>query len=1185
MQFSIPIYRSRAQWGEVVWHTVGLGEFNQVSRGRSEMRIESQIINALRREIRKCPPSRLDQFVLSRGLQFERVQLELSLRSAGKRRKFSGVFPIIIEPRWANLEERMMVAYHPLDQHRWFPYDSSRPLEEQATAYWQRAWADVSDWQIREFMTDSKDSLKIISFNSSIAQLLDRIKKRKDTLYGNFALAGGGARKGSLSILHQVGTNLTPLGARGNLETGMPREPYRSQLSQLLAGKKKTSALLVGPSGSGKSTLVRQLVVDMLEADDYTSHRNLDRVWNVWQLSGRRLIAGMSYVGEWEERCVELLEAARKSQVVLWIDDLHAWGRIGQSRQSERALADLFRGPIARGELLVVGECTRAQLQQLEEDAPGLAGVLGKIFVEATDAPETMRMLLYESRKLEVGSNVRFSPLAFRTIIDVGGGLISAQSMPGKSLELMRALARDVSEDAPEVTPSEVVSLLSSRTGVPSLLLEHERIIDPVVLRKDLERQVIGQDEAVDAMVDLVLKIKSSLTGNRRPWGVYLFTGPTGTGKTEMAKTLAAYLYGDESRLVRFDMSEYATPDAPSRLIGDRYRPEGVLTAQVRQQPFCVVLFDEIEKAHPSVLNLMLQMFDEGRLTDAAGNEADFRHAVIVMTSNLGASQNATMGFGEDSSAHLHDQMRAVQNFFAPEIFNRIDSVVRFGPLNMQVARIIAKKELAKLMARRGLTERDVFIRMSRTVVDMVAREGFDARDGARSLKRYLERNVAGLLAEEIVARPGNDMRVMRLWRDRRTGDLDLQGDTLREADLMAEASRLEPLLERNVEELEAQLPDAIDFLDELADSDELATLSSTLREHLSEYQVVTDDGEADDAFDEDGLGGIADQIYNLELMRVKLRDFRDKLREYYEAFVEDDIAWRTEMEVMTDLAPFDYSDAKDGWNIQAPEPRHKRRLMRRQDAHPDIQRMNQEQLLEQLAEVYFLRRALSRVHDPTRHAIFVEIFRVGQVHKRKRFGDVRSGFVEQFARAIGMERGEVEQWALINSGGSVSSKGPDRDSLLSALDEHEPAHVVLRLVGLCIRDVFEGDDGAHVRLSLGTTPEIVRVKVSHADPEITAMELIERHLAEREAYEEALETGASLPRDPDAIGRLVRRLRFDLPEDERAFTIEIEDYGLAWTSRRHVRQLRQALHPMWMLRMGSMDESLFAQTVNKEEE
>lgn len=1181
MQFSVPIYRARVEWGEVVWHTVGLGEFNKERRGRSEMRIEHQITGDLRAEIQKCPPSRLDQFVLSRGLQFERIQLELSLRSGGKRRKFAGLFPIIIEPRWANGEERMFVAYHPLDQRNWFPYDPGRSLEEQATSFWQRAWAEVSDWRIKEFMTDSKDSLKIISFNSRIRQLLDRIKKRKDTLYGDFALAGGGSRKGSLSILYQVGSNLTPLGARGNLESGMPREPYRSQLAQLLAGKKKTSALLIGPSGSGKSTLIRQLVVDMLEADDYISHRNLDRVWNVWQLSGRRLIAGMSYVGEWEERCVELLEAARGKKVVLWIDDLHAWGRIGQSRQSDRALADLFRGPIARGELLVVGECTRPQFQQLEEDAPGLAGVLGKVFVEPTDGPETMRMLLHESRKIEVSTQARFNPLAFRTIIDVGGGLISAQSMPGKSLELMRALARDISPSEPDVTPSRVVSLLSSRTGVPSLLLEQDQVIDPVVLQKDLERQVIGQDEAIDAMIDLILKIKSSMTGAQRPWGVYLFTGPTGTGKTEMAKTLAAYLYGDESRLVRFDMSEYATPDAPMRLIGDRYNPDGVLTSQVRQQPFCVVLFDEIEKAHPSVLNLMLQLFDEGRLTDAAGNEADFRHAVVVMTSNLGASKNATMGFGEDASAHLHDQLRAVQDFFAPEIFNRIDRIVRFGPLTMQVARIIAKKELAKLMARRGLTERDVFIRMSRTVVDMVAKEGFDSRDGARSLKRYLERNVAGLLAEEIVARPGTDMRVMRLWRDRRTGELDLDGDTLKEVDLMAEASRLEPLLGRRVDQLETQLPEAIAFLDELAESDELAMLSSSLRGHLSKFQVAI--RKENDDFEDEALGGIADQIYNLELMRVRLREFRDRLREYYEAFVEEDLAWIKAEEVMMDLAPFDYSDTKEGWDIQMNSPRHKRRQLRRKDASPQIPRMNQEQLLEQLAEVYFLKRALQNVHDPTRHAICVEIFRVGQVHKRKRFGDVRSGFVEQFARAIAQERGEVEQWALVNSDGSVTSQGPDRDSLMSALEEHEPTHVVLKLVGLCIRDIFEGDDGAHVRLSLGTTPEIVRVKVSQANPELSAPEIIANHLVAREAYEEALETGGELPPDPDDIGQLVRRLRFDLPEDDSAFTVEVEDYGLAWTSRRHVRHLRQALHPVWMLRMGSMDDSLLVEPADEE--
>ncbi|MCA9708882.1 MAG: ATP-dependent Clp protease ATP-binding subunit, partial [Myxococcales bacterium] len=812
------------------------------------------------------------------GRTLEVVELSLSLPSQGRR--VHGRFPVVLEPRSRGPGERepLRCAFHPLRPDEWFPAPPGEPLAERAAAYFRERWDELDDERIDELRAHPRDRLRLVSMSLRTKNL--RAKLEKEQTQG--VRAGDGPRVRGRALLTQLAVDQTRRAVDGRLPCGRPRQPLRDRLAQLVGGRRRVSVLLVGPSGCGKSTLVRQLVHDLLAADDYPSHRNYDRVHPVYRLAGRRIIAGMSYLGQWEQRCVDVVEAAREAGAVLWVEDLHAWGRLGETRQSDRSLATFFRGPVARGELAMVGECTALQHQQLLDDAPGFAAAFTTLYVEPTDEAETMRMLVHEARGLELRHRVAFDPRALRTIYELGRALGSGRAQPGRALDLLRSLAttddvrsfdlreaeaaarrgrkieaikayravtgdglldsknaveqfmaagrwplRGAAVDPPplvvrseraadfghhpepaELGPQAVIRRLALRTGLPEVLLSPHRSLALDRVRAELSAQVMGQGTAVEAMAQLVLRLKAGLADPSRPYGVYLFTGPTGTGKTELAKCLAEYLYGSTARLVRLDMSEYGDPGAPARLIGDRAQPEGTLTSRVRLQPFCVVLLDEVEKAHPSVLNLMLQLFDDGRLTDAAGTVVDFTHVVVVMTSNLGARAAPPAGFGSRVHASTTEVDAAVRDFFPPELFNRIDRVVPFDPLDAAAATQIARRELERLLTRRGLTERSVYVRFTDAVVRRVVAEAFDPRYGARSLKRWLEDRVGAWLADEIAAQPVAGMRV--LWLYCRPEGLRLHAELLTEAPPHIEPGPFEQMLDWNAARLREQVPEAL---------------------------------------------------------------------------------------------------------------------------------------------------------------------------------------------------------------------------------------------------------------------------------------------------------------------------------------------------------------------------------------
>ena len=353
----------------------------------------------------------------------------------------------------------------------------------------------------------------------------------------------------------------------------------------------------------------------------------------------------MSAVGQWEERVLAILDEAGRRDHVLYFDDLLGLYRAGVSAESDLTVADVLRAHVQRRAVRVLAEMTPEAFRAFAERDRGLADQFHVLTVEPLPAAETLGVLLDARRKLEIRHRCRFEPDVLPTVVDVQRRYVRDAEFPGKGVAFLSQIA--LTHPRAAVTRDTVHEQFHEQTGLALALLDGRRRLPRAEILGALCGRVVGQDEALAAMADVVSLAKARLNAPDRPLATLLFMGPTGVGKTECAKALAAFLFGREEHLVRLDMNEFGSPAAASRLVGTFIEPEGLLTAPVRRQPFCVVLLDEIEKAHPDVFDMLLQVTGEGRLTDAVGRTTDFGGAIVIMTSNLGTREVAgRIGFG-----------------------------------------------------------------------------------------------------------------------------------------------------------------------------------------------------------------------------------------------------------------------------------------------------------------------------------------------------------------------------------------------------------------------------------------------------------------------------------------------------------------------------------------------------------
>jgi ATP-dependent Clp protease ATP-binding subunit ClpC len=548
-------------------------------------------------------------------------------------------------------------------------------------------------------------------------------------------------RREPAPALEAVAEDWVALASAGRLAATVGSDPAYDQLAALLDEDQLPSLLLVGPRGAGKSVLVRRLARGLLERGRGKAGRRR----RLWATTADRIVAGMIYLGMWQQRCLQLVEELSDSDDVLYVDRLvDVLAPMGDGA----SIAELLGGAAIGGQLSLIAECDEAELVRARQRFPALVEAMRVVRIpEATPAQAIALLGPYGQRTTP---RVALDHDAARRLIELLAAFRRDTALPGKALAFVDYLATRPAR--PELGTADLTQAFATWSGLPVELLAPERALDTAAIAAQLRRGVIGQDAACTIAARVIARLKAGLDDPQRPVGSLLFAGPTGVGKTELAKQLARYLYGDAERLVRIDMSELVTGSAIARLITPS--PAGTsLADRIRRQPLSVVLFDEIEKADAAAFDLLLGVIGEGRLTDVLGRLVDFRMAVIVMTTNLGAADPRPTGFSPDPELTA-DYAAALRNFFRPELLGRLDATISFRPLAPSALERIVELELAKLRQRPGLVARGLRLEITPGARSRLAALGHDPRLGARPLRRTIEDLVVAPIAERMAREP-----------------------------------------------------------------------------------------------------------------------------------------------------------------------------------------------------------------------------------------------------------------------------------------------------------------------------------------------------------------------------------------------------------------------------------------------
>ncbi|HHH49522.1 MAG TPA: ATP-dependent Clp protease ATP-binding subunit, partial [Saprospiraceae bacterium] len=552
------------------------------------------------------------------------------------------------------------------------------------------------------------------------------------------------------------------------LKRAYHRDDLVEKIKQIIFQKENTPIVLIGSAGVGKKTLIEEAIFKYRQKrKELQTKENKNPLKRTWFMDPTRVISGMSIVGMWQKRVesiiqylinpnpLHLVEKKIKTSYNLVIHNVIGLLRIGKSAQNDMTMGDVFKPYLEQRKLQLILTATPNEWKIIQEKNRRFSDLFQLIRIDEPPLEKVAKIILSKRIDIENEQACEFTISALQQLFVIQRNYLKRKALPGSIINLMEQLAikyRYSTIDSPEIRQEfELTSGLNEKIFDNTQSLEKEEV------KNFINARLIGQKDASDALTNVVHTIKAKLTDKNKPLGSFLFIGPTGVGKTQAAKVLSQYLMGDEKQLMRFDMNEYIDGGALHRLIGDYYNPEGQLTGKVRYQPFGVILLDEIEKAHPSVRDLLLQVLDDGRLTDSLGRTVDFSNTIIVMTSNLGAREvSSTLGFETQSKEDNAIYLKAVENRFRPEFINRIDQIVIFNSLQLEHILNIARLQIKELLQRDGFVRRTTILNISQEALKWVAQRGFDAKMGGRALKRQIEKDLTALSAEQLIATYNN---------------------------------------------------------------------------------------------------------------------------------------------------------------------------------------------------------------------------------------------------------------------------------------------------------------------------------------------------------------------------------------------------------------------------------------------
>lgn len=573
----------------------------------------------------------------------------------------------------------------------------------------------------------------------------------------------------SKSMIERFGRNLTEIAQNGGLEPLVGRKEELRKIGQVLLQKRKNNVLLVGEAGVGKTCIVEGLAQILISPSVSPSLKGKQLI----QISISSLVAGTKYRGEFEERLTTLLdEVSQNDGIILFIDEIHAL--MGAGGEGASDASQILKPALAGNKIRCIGATTVKEYREYIEKDEAFMRRFELVWVEEPNRDETIHILEGLRPRFEDHHGVFIGPDAIQSAVDLSIQYLPELHLPDKAIDLIdqacsRARLKSISSGGSSnqhlsILKQDIAIVISNRCRIPLEQLADDQSNKLLRLEEFLSNRVIGQEKAIKTVAESIRVSRAGLKSPTKPIGVFLFVGPTGTGKTELAKAIAETLFGDERSLIRFDMSEYKEKHSISKLIGAPpgyigYDDEGQLTGRVRSKPYSVVLFDEIEKAHSEILDVLLHVFDEGVLTDAQGRRTFFRDTLIIMTSNLGnqiINTRKPLGFVAQekiNSPNLEkpDYMEAIHATLRPELINRITEIIYFDNLDKSTLRKIIDKVIAQLQ--KQLLEKKLTIRLSDGIYDELMQRGYSQEFGARAMERVINEMIVKPLSNAIIAK------------------------------------------------------------------------------------------------------------------------------------------------------------------------------------------------------------------------------------------------------------------------------------------------------------------------------------------------------------------------------------------------------------------------------------------------